>query len=886
MIDFFQPRSRALFRFFSPLFLASAFLFFSPTSPASAKTSDVKLMINGRLVEADPPPMVRNGTTLVPLRGALENLGAIVTYIPDGQRIRVQQGARRVELTIGENIAMVDGKSVPVPVAPRVEDGRAFVPLRFLAELFGYKVAWEPSTRTVLIGGAGGSTASPGNIVPPVINSGSSVVPLATNTTVHRAALEQAGQVGISINFHDGSLAEIDTLLDAAKESGVNLIQTRFDWSTLEPVQGANFNWAFYDRVVGGARQRGLKIVGVLGNSTKWASQYSSSPGRAVWRNAPPRDDMLPQWQNYVRRVVGRYSNDVAAWQIWESPASHLFRGGARKFRVVVRDAAIAARQSDPSALLFVGEPGGANLNFANDLGRNGLSSYLNGLTLYPFSQWQPGALGSPEAYLGPLSTLERNLKSSRGSLHSVWVGGLSFPDLNPPSLDGETIKPNNAAYNRIFTTKDAAERARLTSQFTARAQAGYLVRALLVARAAGVEKAIWGDLRDDDAYETVVPFDPAYGTGLLRRDGTPRPAFAALKNLNELLKDKPYAGRLAFGPNIAALVFDNGKEGVVAAWALRGAPQVVVNPSGINTGVSNALYRHSTAESQILNSSGQPITTPGAAPGAAGAITLTSQPIWITKIALDVASQAKLRPAGEPLIVQNPEREFAAEGVRAVFDKETSENGLYWRKYADFRGEANQLAAQDGRIGLRTEIPRDIFNPASGKPSIFLDVDDDYLFYAGNGRGEPVQVSVTVARVAPSGSNVITSTGGFNLRYDSPSGQRFTKWQVVEEGEGWATYTFDIPDASFSNTDGYDLAINTFGSKRDLIFGSITVQRLREPAPKPMPTPEPPAPVEPGPPAPEPIEPAPPVPAPPVPAPPVPAPPVPAPPLPPAPDA
>jgi len=244
------------------------------------------------MVEADPPPMLRNGTTLVPLRGALENLGAIVTYIPDGQRIRVQQGARRVELTVGENVALVDGKSVPVPVAPRVEDGRAFVPLRFLAELFGYKVAWEPSTRTVLIGG---STAAPVNVpvrppvvntgnvpvLPPVVNTDNGSLPLATNTAAHRAALKQASQIGISINFHDGSLSEIETLLDAAKESGVTLIQTRFDWSTLEPVQGANFNWVFYDRVVRGARERGLTVVGVLGNSTKWASQYSSASGRA-----------------------------------------------------------------------------------------------------------------------------------------------------------------------------------------------------------------------------------------------------------------------------------------------------------------------------------------------------------------------------------------------------------------------------------------------------------------------------------------------------------------------------------------------------------------------------------------------------------------------------
>jgi hypothetical protein len=123
----------------------------------------------------------------------------------------------------------------------------------------------------------------------------------------------------------------------------------------------------------------------------------------------------------------------------------------------------------------------------------------------------------------------------------------------------------------------------------------------------------------------------------------------------------------------------------------------------------------------------------------------------------------------------------------------------------------------------LLTEFSRDIYNPGAGRPSIFMDVDDDYMYFAP---GVPVTVTVDVHRT-PVNSAVFAPAGGFNLQYDSPTGFRYTRWQTVESGDGWATYTFNIPDASFANRDGFDLMINTFGSKQDLIFSSVVVTRI-----------------------------------------------------------
>jgi hypothetical protein len=152
------------------------------------------------------------------------------------------------------------------------------------------------------------------------------------------------------------------------------------------------------------------------------------------------------------------------------------------------------------------------------------------------------------------------------------------------------------------------------------------------------------------------------------------------------------------------------------------------------------------------------------------------------------------------------------------------SEVGIEWRKFAAFRGVAQPAQASDGRWGLRTEFSRDVWNPAAAKPFIYLDVDDNYLFFS---RGVPVRVTVEVHKAGPLGDPVSPNVAGFCLEYDSSEGPKRTAWQDVEPGEGWATYTFDLPNASFSNRGGFDLLINTWGAKQDLIFGSVKVQRM-----------------------------------------------------------
>ncbi|HEY0072981.1 MAG TPA: stalk domain-containing protein [Abditibacteriaceae bacterium] len=776
------------------------------TAVTIADSNAIVININGRTIESDPSPVLQKGAVLVPLRGVLENLGATVDYIPADRRIEITQNGKKVMLRLGEDTAIVDLQAKKLSAAPQTINGSTFVPMRSLAEIFGYRVAWLPPQRTVSI-----------------TSSGTMPVPAE-----HRAALKRAGAFGVGINFSDASLDDVPILLDAAKKVGAGFIKVRFDWDLLEPTRGSVFQWSIYDRIVREARERNLVVMGILGNSARWASTLSSSTDEFAARNAPPREKEIPAWENFVRRTVGRYRQDVHAWQIWENPSSSNFRSSARNYRVVVRAGADAARQSDPKAIVFASEPGGVNLDFVEDLKRNGLTSRVSGVTLYPLSQWQPGVPARPEEFLLPAATLRRRLAPLGTDGTDLWVGGLSRPSLEASDLNQSSGPATEAGPLSVAMDKETRER--LMRDFTPQAQADYLMRSSVLSLASGSDKVVWESLRDDATYETVQPINPERGSGLLKRDNTSRPAFAAFATMTKLLSGMEYVGALSLGPNAVGLVFSDKKTTHVAAWPLSGKMTIAVNHEGIDPKLPNSIFLPSLPTTKILDATGKELF------GDQGAFTVENRPVWIADAGFEVPGMVKEKPGKDQFLLVQFENNGAevvngAGEVKAFFatgpDKaaqESSEAGIEWRKFAGFRGMAAPGRSGDGRWGLKTEFSRDIWNPAAGRPFVYLDVDDRFMFFS---RGVPVRVSIEVHKAGPIGDPVSPAVAGFSLEYDSSDGPKRTPWQTIESGEGWTTYTFDLPNASFSNRGGFDLLINTWGAKQDVLFGSVRVQRL-----------------------------------------------------------
>ena len=105
--------------------------------------------LNGRPVALSVDPIQVVNRTMVPMRSIFEALGASVQWTSSTQTVLAVRDATRVQLTIGELAAMVNGQYVALDVPAMIYRGSTMVPLRFVSEALGADVRWNEATQTV-----------------------------------------------------------------------------------------------------------------------------------------------------------------------------------------------------------------------------------------------------------------------------------------------------------------------------------------------------------------------------------------------------------------------------------------------------------------------------------------------------------------------------------------------------------------------------------------------------------------------------------------------------------------------------------------------------------------------------------------------------------------
>ena len=120
-------------------------------TPAPTPASDVKVDLNGQILNFDQPPIIVDGRTLVPLRGIFEAMGATVDWHQDTQTVTSSLEGVEISLGIGSDTLYRDGDPVKLDVPAQVVNNRTLVPVRAIAEAYGAYVDWDDATKTVII---------------------------------------------------------------------------------------------------------------------------------------------------------------------------------------------------------------------------------------------------------------------------------------------------------------------------------------------------------------------------------------------------------------------------------------------------------------------------------------------------------------------------------------------------------------------------------------------------------------------------------------------------------------------------------------------------------------------------------------------------------------
>jgi len=114
----------------------------------------LNMKLNGEPIVTDVAPFILDDRTMVPVRFIGEVLGARADWEQESKTVTVTAADGMViKLISGDTHMLIvrdyDISVITMDVATVIRDGRAFVPVRYIAEALGLTISWNGQTKTV-----------------------------------------------------------------------------------------------------------------------------------------------------------------------------------------------------------------------------------------------------------------------------------------------------------------------------------------------------------------------------------------------------------------------------------------------------------------------------------------------------------------------------------------------------------------------------------------------------------------------------------------------------------------------------------------------------------------------------------------------------------------
>ncbi|MDO5297364.1 MAG: copper amine oxidase N-terminal domain-containing protein [bacterium] len=136
---------------------AMAVMFIPALAAPKAETEFIGVIVNGHALFPPQQPVMTSGRTLVPMRSIFEAMGTEVKYDAPTKVItaKTTDGQTSIVLALNSPDATVNGKAVKLEVPASSMHGSTMVPLRFIGEALGAKVAWNGVERIIRVASPG-----------------------------------------------------------------------------------------------------------------------------------------------------------------------------------------------------------------------------------------------------------------------------------------------------------------------------------------------------------------------------------------------------------------------------------------------------------------------------------------------------------------------------------------------------------------------------------------------------------------------------------------------------------------------------------------------------------------------------------------------------------
>lgn len=382
---------------------------------------------------------------------------------------------------------------------------------------------------------------------------------------------------GIQTHFGQGRSGP-DTAMSLVRAAGIGAIRDEVYWHEVETSPGVFTFQAKHDAYIIAALTRGLQPLVILDYGHPL---YGGTPRDSVSRAAFAR---------YCSTVVARYApQGVKHYEVWNEPNLCIPEfcpwspaPSPEEYVALLRAAYQAIKSADPSAFVLAGA--------------------TSPLDEPETSQKIPG-----------VAFIQRIIGLGAGDVCDA-ISFHQYPVNRPPEdwVPAEVARMRAVAPGRRFWITEAGHHTSTAyGGVSDLVQAQWLLRAILIGRGVSdLDRLSWYDLQDDcgDGSNAECRY------GILRQDGSPKPAYQALAAMHDVVGSRPFV-RVTQADGAYEAVFGSGDSVVRVIWTMTGS---TVRTVAVPTEFARVRSMFGTTTS-IVGTSGGLVT-----------VTATEQPTYV----------------------------------------------------------------------------------------------------------------------------------------------------------------------------------------------------------------------------------------------------------------
>ena len=316
----------------------------------------------------------------------------------------------------------------------------------------------------------------------------------------------------------------LESILDDVVSLGVGWIRIDVAWSSVQPNNKNEHFWGNTDRIVNEASKRGLRVLPIITYTPYWAR---SDKCKYTNRCAPDKPE---EFAKFAKAVASRYSKKgVHAYEIWNEPNLGLFwkpSADPEYYVRLLKGAYVAIHEVDSSATVITGglaptDTKGTSMSpreFVENIYKYGGKNYFDAVGFHPYSfPLSPNEYNKTSAWSQMNDTnwsVLGIMKSNNDGNKKIWITEYGAPTGGP----GSEAKGEEGYY--VWNVPD---------HVTEKYQAEILESAVEKTREYVWDGPMFWYSYKDLGIDTSTKEN---FFGLLRRDGSKKPAYFMLKKL------------------------------------------------------------------------------------------------------------------------------------------------------------------------------------------------------------------------------------------------------------------------------------------------------------------------------------------------------------------